>query len=87
MKRKEKNSSVVIKMIIAVIISVYVLFPFFLVVINSCKTTDQITANPIGFEGVSLGQLISNLRDVINNTHFQFWPAFGSSVVKLIIFY
>lgn len=85
MKRKEKTSSVVIKMIIAVIISVYVLFPFFLVVINSCKTTDQITANPIGFEGVSLGQLISNLRDVINNTHFQFWPAFGSSVVITLI--
>lgn len=85
MKTKEKTSSIVIKMVIAIIIAIYVLFPFFLVVINSCKTTDQITANPIGFGGVSFMQLISNLRDVINNTHFQFWPAFESSVIITLI--
>ena len=56
MKTREKTSAVAVKMVIAIIIALYVLFPFFLVVINSCKPTDMITANPIGLEGVSLPQ-------------------------------
>ncbi len=85
MHRKEKSSSVAIRFIIAVLISIYVLFPFFLVVINSCKTTQDITANPIGFNGVGIGQLIQNLSDVINNTHFLFWQAFGFSVLITVL--
>jgi raffinose/stachyose/melibiose transport system permease protein len=85
MHTKEKTSSVIIKVIIAIIIAVYVLFPFFLVLINSCKTTDNITSNPVGLNGVSIGQLFQNLTDVINNTHFMFWPAFGSSVVITVL--
>lgn len=85
MHTKEKTSSVIIKVIIAIIIAVYVLFPFFLVLINSCKTTDNITSNPVGLNGVSIGQLFRNLTDVINNTHFMFWPAFGSSVVITVL--
>jgi raffinose/stachyose/melibiose transport system permease protein len=85
MKIKEKTSKVVAKMIIAIIVAVYVLFPFFLVVINSCKTTDAITADPIGLGGVTIGNLISNLTDVINNTHFLFWSAFGFSVIITVL--
>ena len=61
MKVKEKTSKVVIKMIIAIVIALYVLFPFFLVVINSCKQTAEITSNPIGFNGVSFANLYQNL--------------------------
>ena len=85
MKTREKTSAVVVKMVIAIIIALYVLFPFFLVVINSCKPTDMITANPIGLEGVSLPQLYQNLKDVINNTHFLFWSAFEYSVVITLL--
>ncbi len=85
MHRKEKTSSVVIRLIIAIIIAIYVLFPFFLVVINSCKKTDDITQNPIGFNGVSIGQLIQNINDVVNNTHFLFWQAFGYSTLITIL--
>ena len=81
MHTKEKTSSVVVRFIIAVIVAAYVLFPFFLVVINSCKDTSSITANPIGFNGISLSQLGQNLLDVIYNTHFLFWQAFGYSVI------
>ena len=81
MHTKEKTSNVVIRFIIAVIVAAYVLFPFFLVVINSCKDTSSITANPIGFNGISLSQLGQNLLDVIYNTHFLFWQAFGYSVI------
>ena len=85
MHRKEKTSSVVIRLIIAIIIAIYVLFPFFLVVINSCKQTDDITRNPIGFNGVSLEQLLCNLKDVVNNTHFLFWQAFGYSLLITVV--
>ncbi|MBE5910608.1 carbohydrate ABC transporter permease [Pseudobutyrivibrio sp.] len=85
MKIKEKTSKVVAKMVVAIIIAIYVLFPFFLVVVNCCKTTDDITANPIGFNGVSFSNFIQNLTDVINNTHFQFWPAFFTSVVVTVL--
>ncbi len=85
MHTKEKTSSVIIRLIIAIIIAIYVLFPFFLVVINSCKTTDAITKNPIAFNGVSLKQLMQNLSDVINNTHFLFWQAFGYSVLITVL--
>ena len=81
MHTKEKTSNVVIRFIIAVIVAAYVLFPFFLVVINSCKDTSSITANPIGFNGISFAQLGQNLLDVIYNTHFLFWQAFGYSVI------
>lgn len=85
MKRKEKPIVVILKMVIAVIIAAYVLFPFFLVVINSCKPTDAITANPIGFNKVSFITLFENLRDVINNTHFKFWSAFFYSFIITIL--
>ena len=85
MHRKEKFSSRFIRIIIATIIAIYVLFPFFLVVINSCKKTDDITRNPIGFNGVSLSQLFTNLTDVINNTHFLFWQAFGYSLLITVV--
>ncbi len=85
MHRKEPTYSVVIKVVIAILIAIYVLFPFALVVINSCKSTEDITANPIGLNGVSLSQLGSNLTDVVNNTHFLFWQAFGYSALITIL--
>ena len=85
MKIKEKKSSVIARTIFAIIIATYVLFPFFLVVINSCKPTDKITENPISLSGVGIGQLFGNLKDVINNTHFLFWSAFEYSVIITLL--
>ena len=85
MHTKEKTSSVVVKTIIGIIIAIYVLFPFFLVVINSCKETTEITKNPIGFNGASLSQLFTNLHDVVTNTHFMFWSAFGCSALITVL--
>ena len=85
MHTKEKTSSVVIRLIIAIIIAAYVLFPFFIVLINSFKVSSDITSNPIGFNGASFGQLIQNLNDVITNTHFLFWQAFGYSALITVL--
>ena len=85
MHRKEPTSRIVIKFAIAVVIAIYVLFPFALVIINSCKQTQDITSNPIGLKGMSIGQLISNLNDVVNNPNFLFWHAFGYSVLITVL--
>ena len=85
MNRKEPTSRVIIKFVIATIIAIYVLFPFVLVVINSCKTSDKITSNPIGLDGMSVGQLMQNLNGVVNNPNFLFWHAFGYSVLITIL--
>ena len=85
MNRKEPASRVILKFVIAVIIAIYVLFPFALVVINSCKQTADITSNPIGLNGMSIGQLMKNMNDVVNNPNFLFWHAFGFSVLITVL--
>ena len=81
MHTKEKPSSVIIRFAIAIIIAAYVLFPFFLVVINSFKDAAEITANPIGLNGASFSKLVRNLSEVINNSSFTFWQTFGYSAL------
>ena len=68
MNRKESTSQVILKFVIAVIIAIYVLFPFALVVINSCKQTADITSNPIGLNGMSKKKFIGtyNISDTFN---------------------
>ncbi len=67
--------------LLGIVIAVYILFPFYLVVLNAFKKQSAIVANPVAFVGASFGQLLTNLNSVINNSNFRFWPAFGSSVV------
>ena len=44
---KMKTSRVVILMIIAILLALYILFPFFLVLINSFKNQAAIVQDPI----------------------------------------
>ena len=85
MHTKEKTSNVIIRFIIAIIIAAYVLFPFFLVVINSFKDANEITSNPIGLNGASFGKLTRNLSEVINNSSFTFWQTFGYSALITVL--
>ncbi|MCR5686788.1 MAG: carbohydrate ABC transporter permease [Lachnospiraceae bacterium] len=71
--------------VIGIVIAVYVLFPFYLVVLNSFKNQASIVANPIGLGGTAFAQLRTNLSAVVNNSNFNFWYAFGTSAVITII--
>ncbi len=71
--------------VIGIIIAVYILFPFYLVVLNSFKNQASIVASPISFLGTSFSQLSTNLTSVVNNTNFNFWYAFGTSAIITII--
>ena len=82
---KEKRTRSYILTAVGVLIALYVLFPFFLVVLNSFKAQASIVASPVSCGGASFGQLTKNLTAVINNSNFQFWYAFGTSAVITII--
>ena len=82
---KMKTSRAVILTIIAVILSIYILFPFALVVLNSFKTQAAIVSDPISAAGASFKQFVQNTSSVINNKNFVFWHAFGASTLVTII--
>ena len=70
---------------VGVLIALYVLFPFYLVVLNSFKVQADIVSSPISFKGASFSQFVSNLSSVVNNSNFNFWRALFSSVVITVI--
>jgi raffinose/stachyose/melibiose transport system permease protein len=84
MKTKMKRSHFVILMAVAIIVAIYTLMPFFLVVINVFKNANDIVSNPIGFVGMSFAQLKENFSNVVNNSNFSFWYAFGTSAIITI---
>ena len=85
MKTKMKTSTFVIIMVVAILVAAYTLMPFFLVCINVFKNANNIVANPVGMAGMSFGQLTTNISNVVNNSNFNFWYAFGTSAVITIL--
>ena len=80
-----RTSRNIILTIVGIVIAIYVLFPFYLVVMNSFKNQASIVASPVSLAGASFSQLMTNLDKVINNSNFQFWYAFGTSALVTIV--
>ena len=80
-----KKSHKIVLTIIGIIIAIYILSPFYLVFTNTFKSANDIVANPIGLAGMSFGQFTTNLSNVVNNSNFNFWYAFGTSAVITVI--
>ena len=80
-----KRSRTIILTIIGVIIAAYILFPFYLVVLNSFKKQTDIVASPIAWLGASFSQFVSNVSSVVSNSNFNFWTALGSSTCITIV--
>lgn len=76
--RKKSTKRFVLE-ILGVILSIIVLLPFILVVINSGKTSADIVISPISLPS-NWGQLIDNFKNVINNDSFNYWKSFFSSL-------
>ena len=81
--RPEKNRNF-IATIIASIIAIFVLFPFFLVVINSAKSSTDIVISPINLPK-NWGQMLDNMKNVINNANFNYWSSFKSSLIITVV--
>lgn len=80
-----KKSYKIIFTVLGTIVAIYTLFPFYLVVLNTLKNANGIVSNPVGFGGVSFSQLMANISAVVNNSNFNFWYAFGTSVVITVL--
>ena len=82
---KETKAKRWILFIVGVLIAAYVLFPFYLVVMNSFKAQTSIVASPVSLVGASFSQFADNLNKVVNNSNFRFWYALGTSVVVTVV--
>ena len=71
--------------VIGIAIAAYILFPFYLVVLNAFKAQASIVASPISTVGASFAQLRHNLTSVVNNSNFNFWYAFGTSALITVL--
>ncbi len=70
--------------IICIILSIIILFPFFLVVVNAAKKSADIIINPISIPA-KWSHIFSNIVQVINNQNFSYWNSFFSSVIITVI--
>lgn len=74
--------------IIGIMLSIIVLLPFFLVVVNVGKKSADIVISPIALPS-DWTQMFTNLDNVIHNQNFNYWSSFGSSffitVVTLVL--
>ena len=82
---KMRKSTTIIVTIIAIAVAVYTRFPFLLVVFNVARPNSNIVASPVSLEGASFETLKTNLSNVINNSNFVFWNAFGTSAIITVI--
>jgi raffinose/stachyose/melibiose transport system permease protein len=74
----------IIMIVVGTILSLIVLFPFFLVVINSAKKSADIVISPIALPS-NWGQMIENMKNVINNQNFNYWSSFASSLIITVV--
>ena len=70
--------------ILVTIIAIFVLFPFFLIVVNVFRKSNNIVLNPVSVSGMAISKFTENLSAVVNNSNFSFWTAFGTSAVVTV---
>ncbi len=66
--------------ILAIVLLLIFLFPFFIVLINSAKSPDQITMSPLTFPS-DWGKLPRNIADIWKSPNVQYSSSFVSSVI------
>ena len=80
-----KKTPKVVLTAVAIVIAAYILSPFYLVLINTFKNANGIVANPVSFVGASFAQFKTNISNVVNNSNFSFWSAFGTSAIITVV--
>lgn len=81
--RTQKRRKLIIE-IVGFIIAIIVLMPFLLVIINTAKSSADIVVSPIALPA-NWGQMLDNMKNVINNQNFSYWSSFASSLLITVI--
>lgn len=66
--------------IIGIVLSLIILSPFILVILNSAKTSADIVISPLSIPN-KWGQMLTNFSNVIHNDSFNYWKSFFSSLL------
>mgnify|MGYP000019533044 CR=1 FL=1 len=66
--------------IVGILLTIVMLAPFLLVIINSAKDSASIVISPISLPK-NWGQLLTNMSNVIHNDNFNYWGSFFSSLL------
>ncbi|NLK98973.1 carbohydrate ABC transporter permease [Defluviitalea saccharophila] len=74
-----KKAGIFVLEVLAIILVLIFLFPFFLVVINSAKESASIIISPIALPE-RWGQMFTNMNNVIHNRNFNYWKSFFNSI-------
>lgn len=70
--------------ILAILLTIVVLAPFALVIINAAKSSADIVISPISLPH-NWAQIITNMKNVIGNQNFSYWNSFFSSLFITIV--
>lgn len=70
--------------IVAILMTLVVLSPFFLVIINAAKKSADIVISPIKLPA-DWSQLFTNISNVIHNQSFNYWNSFFSSLLITVV--
>lgn len=76
---KAEKTRTLIAEIVGILITIVMLAPFLLVVLNSAKTSADIVISPISLPK-NWGQFFTNMTNVIHNQSFNYWNSFFSSL-------
>lgn len=66
--------------IAGIVISLIILSPFILVILNSAKTSADIVISPLSIPN-KWSQMLTNFSNVIHNDSFNYWKSFFSSLL------
>lgn len=81
--KREKTSNFITE-IIGIVLSLIVFSPFVLVVFNAAKKSADIVINPIAPPS-DWGQMLENMKNVVNNQNFSYWKSFSSSLIITVV--
>jgi raffinose/stachyose/melibiose transport system permease protein len=75
-----RRTSLVALEILAVVLFLLFLFPFFIVIVNSAKTPFEITQNPLSLPGAWV-KILQNMALIWTSPNIQYSSSFASSVI------
>lgn len=81
---KMERRKTLIAELVAILLTLVILAPFFLVVINSAKQSADIVISPITLPE-SWVQIFTNMKNVVANQNFNYWNSFFSSLLITVV--
>ena len=70
--------------VVAILLTLVMLSPFFLVIINAAKKSADIVISPVSLPS-EWSQLFTNFSNVINKQSFNYWNSFFSSLLITVV--